>query len=54
MILEKNSELQLNLGMLAELFGTGESLQNSVISRKKGQDDKKSKKVSILDMNRMS
>lgn len=54
LILEKNFELQLNLAILAELFETGETLQNSVVSKKKKQDDKKSKKVSILDMNKMA
>ncbi|MDE1765541.1 MAG: hypothetical protein KGI27_04595 [Thaumarchaeota archaeon] len=54
MIAEKNSELQLNLGILAELFDTAEPLQKSVVSKKKGQDDQKGKKKSILDMNRMA
>ena len=54
LIVEKNSQLQLNLGILAELFDTGEPLQKSVVSRKKGQDDKKDRKRSILNMNKMA
>jgi hypothetical protein len=54
LIIEKNSELKLNLGVLAELFDLGESLQNSVISEKKNHIDTKSPKMSILDMNKMA
>lgn len=54
MILEKNSELQLNVALLAELFSTAEPLQKSVVSKKKLQDDQKEKKISILDMNKMT
>ena len=53
LITEKNSELQLNLGVFAELFDY-ESLQNSVISEKKKHTDTKSSKMSILDMNKMA
>ena len=53
LITEKNSELQLNLGMFAELFDY-ELLQNSVISEKKKHTDAKSPKMSILDMNKMA
>lgn len=53
LIVEKNSELQLNLGVLAELFDM-ESLQNSVISETKNHIDTKSPKMSILDMNKMA
>ncbi|MHB8546295.1 MAG: hypothetical protein ACYDAJ_05975 [Nitrosotalea sp.] len=54
LITEKNSELQLNLGMFAELFDYGKPLQNSVISEKKKHTDVKSPKMSILDMNKMA
>ncbi|MGI0101982.1 MAG: hypothetical protein ACREA7_05230 [Nitrosotalea sp.] len=54
LIQEKNSKLQLNLGIIEELFDTGEPLQKSVISGKKGQDEKKDMKTSILDMNKMA
>ena len=54
LITEKNSELQLNLGVFAELFDRVEPLQNSVISEKKKHTDAKSPKVSILDMNKMA
>ena len=53
LITEKNSELQLNLGMFAELFDY-ELLQNSVISEKKNHTEVKSPKMSILDMNKMA
>jgi hypothetical protein len=54
LITEKNSELQLNLGVFAELFDRGEPLQNSVISEKKKHTDAKNPKMSILDMNKMA
>jgi hypothetical protein len=54
LITEKNSELQLNLGVFAELFYYSEPLRNSVISEKKKHDDAKSQKMSILDMNKMA
>ena len=54
LIVEKNSELQLNLGVFAELFDRVEPLQNSVISTKKKNIDTKSPKMSILDMNKMA
>ncbi len=53
LIVEKNSELQLNVGVLAQVFDTADPLQKSVISKKKGQDDEKNRKTSILDMNKM-
>ncbi|MDE1839058.1 MAG: hypothetical protein KGH87_03975 [Thaumarchaeota archaeon] len=53
LIVEKNSELQLNLGVFVELFDY-EPLQNSVISEKKKHANTKSPKVSILDMNKMA
>ncbi|MDH2906544.1 MAG: hypothetical protein PXX83_00405 [Candidatus Nitrosotalea sp.] len=53
LIVEKNSELQLNLGVFVELFDY-EPLQNSVISTKKKHTDAKSPKMSILDMNKMA
>jgi hypothetical protein len=53
LITEKNSELQLNLGVFTELFDY-EPLRNSVISTKKKHDDAKSPKMSILDMNKMA
>ena len=53
LITEKNSELQLNLGVFAELFDY-EPLRNSVISEKKKHTDAKSPKMSILDMNKMA
>ncbi len=54
LITEKNSELQLNLGVFAELFDRVEPLRNSVISEKKKHTDAKSPKMSILDMNKMA
>ena len=54
LITEKNSELQLNLGVFAELFDRVEPLRNSVISTKKNHTDAKSPKMSILDMNKMA
>ncbi|HZS72952.1 MAG TPA: hypothetical protein VFA69_00470 [Candidatus Nitrosotalea sp.] len=54
LIAEKNSELQLNLGVFAELFDYSEPLQNSVISEKKKHTNVKSPKMSILDMNKMA
>ncbi|SMH72617.1 hypothetical protein [Candidatus Nitrosotalea okcheonensis] len=54
LITEKNSELQLNLGVFAELFYYSEPLRNSVISTKKKHTDAKSPKMSILDMNKMA
>jgi len=54
LIVEKNSELQLNLGVFAELFDRVEPLRNSVISEKKNHTEVKSPKMSILDMNKMA
>ncbi|MGI0062712.1 MAG: hypothetical protein ACREBA_09710 [Nitrosotalea sp.] len=54
LIVEKNSELSLNLGVLAELFDTGEPLQKSVMSGKKTKNGQKCSKLSILDMNKMA
>jgi len=54
LIIEKNSELQLNLGVFAELFDHGKPLQNSVISEKIKHIDAKNPKMSILDMNKMA
>ena len=54
LITEKNSELQLNLGVFAELFDRVEPLRNSVISTKKKHTEVKSPKMSILDMNKMA
>ncbi|MHB8545194.1 MAG: hypothetical protein ACYDAJ_00295 [Nitrosotalea sp.] len=54
LITEKNSELQLNLDVFAELLDQCDPLQNSVISGKKKHTDTKSSKMSILDMNKMA
>lgn len=53
LVTEKNSELQLNLGVLAEFFDH-EPLQNSVIFEKKKHIDAKGHKMSILDMNKLA
>ncbi|SMH71304.1 hypothetical protein [Candidatus Nitrosotalea okcheonensis] len=53
LVTEKNSELQLNLGVLAELFDH-EPLQNSVIFEKEKHIDAKGHKMSILDMNKLA
>ncbi|MDE1877901.1 MAG: hypothetical protein KGI07_05155 [Thaumarchaeota archaeon] len=53
LVMEKNSELQLNLGVLAELFDH-EPLQNSVIFEKKKHIDAKGPNMSILDMNKLA
>ncbi|MGI0060910.1 MAG: hypothetical protein ACREBA_00485 [Nitrosotalea sp.] len=54
LIVEKNSELRLDLGVLAEFFDTDKPLQKSVISDKKTKNGQKGSKTSILDMNKMA